>query len=164
MMKFDLHELVTRKFDWGDRIPDSLQHVWESHFEMIQNIKGIKSNRAVVPDDAISLDINTIDTADASYHLACAAIYARFKRKSGNYSCQLIFSRSKLIPQGMSQPRAELFAATFNAHTGKIVKRSLQTYHKSSVKLTDSQIVLHCFHNENKQLKQWTRIRVIEIQ
>ena len=63
----------------------------------------------------------------------------------------------------MSQPRAELFAATLNAHTGEIVKRSLQTYHKSSVKLTDSQIVLHWLHNENKQLKQWTRNRVIEI-
>ena len=63
----------------------------------------------------------------------------------------------------MSQPRAELFAATLNAHTGEIVKRSLQTYHKSSVKLTDSQIVLHWFHNQSKQLKQWTRNQVIEI-
>ena len=129
---------------------------------MIPNIKDIKFNRAVVSDDAISLDINTIDTGDASHHLACAAIYARFKRKSGNCSCQLIFSRSKLIPQGMSQPRAELFAATLNAHTGEIVKRSLQTYHKSSVKLTDSQLVLYWLHNENKQLKQWTRKRAIE--
>ena len=76
MMKCDLHELVTRKLDWDDRIPDSLRHVWESHFEMIQNIKGIKFSRAVVPDDAISHDINTIDTGDASHHLACAAIYA----------------------------------------------------------------------------------------
>ena len=79
MMKCDLHELVTRKLDWDDRIPDRLQHFWESHFEMIKKIKGIKFNRAVVPDDAISLDINTIDTGDASHHLACAAIYARFK-------------------------------------------------------------------------------------
>ena len=38
MMKCDLHELVTRKLDWDDRIPDSLQNVSESHFEMIQNI------------------------------------------------------------------------------------------------------------------------------
>ena len=76
MMKCDLHELVTRKLDWDVRIPDSLRYVWESHFEMIQNIKGIKFNRAVVSDDAISHDINTIDTGDASHHLACAAIYA----------------------------------------------------------------------------------------
>ena len=27
MMKCDLHELVTRKLDWDDRIPDSLQHI-----------------------------------------------------------------------------------------------------------------------------------------
>ena len=80
MMKCDLHELVTRKLDWDDRIPDSPRHVWKSHFEMIQNIKGIKFNRTVVPYDAISLDINTIDTGDASHNLACAAIYARFKK------------------------------------------------------------------------------------
>ena len=63
----------------------------------------------------------------------------------------------------MSQPKAELFAATLSAHTGEIVKRSLQTNRKSSFKLTDSQIVLHWLHNENKQLKQWNRNRVIEI-
>ena len=63
----------------------------------------------------------------------------------------------------MSQPRAESFAATLSAHTGEIVKRSLQTNRKSSFKLTDSQIVLHWLHNENKQLKQWNRNRVIEI-
>ena len=116
-MKCDLHELVTRKLDWDD-------------IEMIQNIKGIKF---LIPDDAISLEINAIDTGDACHHLACTAIYAQFKRKSGNYSCQLIFSRSKLIPQGMSQAIAELLAATLNSHTGEIVKRSLQACHKSSV-------------------------------
>ena len=60
MMKCDLHKLVTRKLDRNDRIPDSLRHVWGSHFEMIQNIKGIEFNRAVVSDDAISLDISTV--------------------------------------------------------------------------------------------------------
>ena len=63
----------------------------------------------------------------------------------------------------MSQSKAELFAATLNAHAGETVKRSLQTNRKSSFKLTDSQIVLHWLHNENKQLKQWNTNRVIEI-
>ena len=45
----------------------------------------------------------------------------------------------------------------------KLSKDHYRHYHKSSVKLADSQIVLHWLHNENKQLKQWTRNRVIEI-
>ena len=60
----------------------------------------------------------------------------------------------------MSQPRAELFAATLDNIQ---VKFLLKTYHKSLIKLTDSQIVLHWLHNESRQLKQWTKNMVIEI-
>ena len=63
----------------------------------------------------------------------------------------------------MSQPRAELFAAVLNAHTGEVVKRSLGKYHQNSKKLTDSQIALHWISNSDKPLKQWVRNRVIEI-
>ena len=63
----------------------------------------------------------------------------------------------------MSQPRAELFAAVLNAHTGEVVKRSLGKYHQSYKKLTDSQIALHWVSSSNKPLKQWARNRVIEI-
>ena len=103
----------------------------------------IKFNRAIIPDDAVSLDIETIDTADASQALVCAASYARFKRRNGEYSCQLVFSPSKIIPKGMTMPRAELFAATLNACTGHVVKLSFDGYVKGCIKLTDSQIVLH---------------------
>ena len=163
MMKYDLHELVQRKLDWDDCIPDELRPIWQSNFEMIKEINNIRFNRAVIPNDAVSLDINSVNTADASKNLACSAIYVRFKKKSGNYSCQLVFSRSKLITSHMSQPRAELFAATLNAHTSHTVKRSLSKYHKDSVNLTDSQIVLHWLLNKDKQLKLWIRNRVIEI-
>ena len=130
---------------------------------MMQEIKNIKFNRAIIPKDAISLNINTVDTGDASKNIACVAIYARCERSNGDFLCQLIFSRSKLVPDSMSQPRAELFAAVLNAHTGEVVKRSLGKYHQSSTKLTDSQIALHWISNSDKPLKQWVRNRVIEI-
>ena len=38
-MKIDLHELVERKLDWDDVIPDNLRSVWVSNFEMIRNSK-----------------------------------------------------------------------------------------------------------------------------
>ena len=63
---------------------------------------------------------------------------------------ELIFSTSKLIPDGLSQPRAELFAATTNAHTGANVKRLLQENHKGKMKLTDSQVVPYCLSNHHK--------------
>ena len=123
----------------------------------------MKYRRAVVPEDAVSLDIDTIDIADASQSLACAVIYARFKRKNGEFSCQMIFARSKLLPEGITVPRAELIAAHLNATTGHVVKLSLGSFHKSSIKLTDSQVVLHWISNTEIVMGQWLRNRVIEI-
>ena len=93
---------------------------------MIQEIKSIKYSRTVIPSDAVNLKISTIDFGDASTTMAAVAIYARMLRKNGEYSKQLIFSRSKLISP-TSQPRAELEAALLNAHTGEVVKRALKS-------------------------------------
>ena len=119
-MKLDLHELVLQKLDWDDKIPDNLQPIWESHFQMMNEIKTLKYQRAVIPEDTIDTQIDTLDFGDASREIACIAIYARFKRKDGSYSCQLVFARSRLIPTKMTQPRAELYAALINTHTGEI--------------------------------------------
>ena len=109
------------------------------------------------------MDINTLNFGDASKSIACASIYVRFKRRNGQYSCQQVLSRSKLIPDGTTQPRAELCTALLNVHTGEIVRRSFSKYHKSAINLTDSQIVLHWISNDEHLLKQWIRNRVIEI-
>ena len=161
-MKLSLVDLVDNNLNWDDTLPNELKDIWMSHFEMIKELKSVRFNRAVIPEDAISMDINTIDSGDASKRIACSAIYVRFKRKCGDYSCQLIFSRSKII-KNLSPPRAELFAALLNTHTAEVVRRSLQKYFKHSIKLTDSQIVLHWLNNKGLPLKQWVRNRVNEI-
>ena len=38
-MKLDLHELVQRQLEWDDIIPDIFRPIWDSHFEMIKEIK-----------------------------------------------------------------------------------------------------------------------------
>ena len=161
--KLDLQELSIRQLDWDDAIPDELRPIWLNHFEMMQEIGNIRFKRAVIPPDAASLDIDTIDFGDASQSLICVAIYARFHRSNGQYSSQLIFARTRTVPKEYSLPRAELYAALINTHTSEIVKRSLGNLHKSSTKLTDSQIALHWISNDEKPLKQWVRNRVLEI-
>ncbi|XP_066935869.1 uncharacterized protein [Clytia hemisphaerica] len=161
-MKIDLQDLVQRKLDWDDVIPETLRPLWESNFQLIQEAGNLRFNRAVVPVDAVNLTMETLDFGDASSSMVCVAIYARFLRTNGEYSCQLIFSRTRAVPKGMSQPRGELYAALINTHTGEIVKRSLSKWHQSSMKFTDSQIVLYWLDNDQKPLKQWVRNRVIE--
>ena len=130
----------------------------------MKELKDLFFDRAVIPEDAIDLNVELLDFGDASKILVCVAIYARFKRKSGGYSCQLIFGRSRLVPDGTTQPRAELYAAVVNAHSGEVVRRSISKFHKKSTKFTDSQIVLHWLCNNEQVLKEWTRNRVIEVQ
>ena len=75
-------------------------------------MREIKFCRCVIQVNAVSLDTETIEISDASAKMACSAIYVRFRRRNGLYSCQLIFARSKIVPDNMTLPRAELFAAT----------------------------------------------------
>ena len=93
-MKLDLHELFPRKLDWDDVIPENLRLLWESHFELIQEINQLKYSRAIIPPDAASLNIDTLGFGDASQSAACVSIHARFKRSNVSYSCQLVLSRS----------------------------------------------------------------------
>ena len=70
-MKLDLRELCTRRLDWDDKIPDELKGIWKSNFELMSEMGKVKFNCATIPEDAVSLDIETIDTADASQALVC---------------------------------------------------------------------------------------------
>ncbi|XP_066928813.1 uncharacterized protein [Clytia hemisphaerica] len=130
---------------------------------MMQEIPNIKFKRAVIPSDATSLKVNTVDFGDTSKSLICTAIYARFPRPRWEFSSQLIFARTKVVPKDYTLPRAELFAALVNTHISEIVKRSLKSLHDSSIKLTDSQIAMYWISNHDKPLKKWVRSRVLEI-
>ena len=161
-MKLDLQELCRRKLSWDDVIPDNLYSIWLANFNTMKDIGDLRFNRAIIPSDAVNLDIETLDFGDASQSLICTCIYARFKLKNGQHSCQLVLARTRTVPSGMTLPRAELYAALVNTHTGEIVKRSFKGLVKSSFKFTDSQITLHWISNDEKPLKQWVRSRVVE--
>ncbi len=156
----DLHALVIEKLDWDD----NLRSIWETSFQVMGEINDIKYKRAVVPEDAVDLNINTLEFGDASRVLVCAAIYVRFLRKCGSYSCQLILGKTRLVPDEMTQPRAELYAAVVNTHSGETVRRALSKHVTGRMKFTDSQIAMFWFSKDDKVLKQWIRNRCIEIQ
>ena len=136
--------------------------IWSENFNVIQELGQLKFNRAVIPENAVNLDVETINVADAGDNLICAAVYARYKLKSGKYSCQLIFARTKVV-HDLTTPRAELEAAVLNASTGHVVRKSLAKWHKKCINLTDSQVVLHWINCTKLALKKWVRNRVIEI-
>ena len=56
-------------------MPSELKTFCVSNFDLMRQIGNIKFHLAIVPEDAISLDIETTETADAGEKLICAAIY-----------------------------------------------------------------------------------------
>ena len=64
-MKLDLRTLVNRKLDWDDKMPSDLEAICPTNFKTIRELADVPFYRAILPEDAVSLDINTIDTEDA---------------------------------------------------------------------------------------------------
>ena len=56
---------------WDDPIPAELQNIWNANFDVIKEIGNLQFQRAVIPSDAVSLNAETIETADAGEHLIC---------------------------------------------------------------------------------------------
>ena len=162
-MKLDVSDLHRLGLGWDDKIPENLREVWNNNFEMIEELGSLKYNRVIVPPNAKNLDIFTLDTADASSRLICVAIYARFELMNGSHSCQLVFSRTKVVPEGTTTPRAELMASSMNASTGFTVQKAFGKYHKRHLKLTDSMVAFYWINSTKSALKTFVRGLVIEI-
>ena len=161
--KLDLRVLVQRRLDWDDVLPDELRALWIDNFEMIQELRNLRFKRCVIPEDAARLEVSTIDMSDATCSIAVVAIYARILRKNGEYSCQLVFGRSKILTDGTTQPRAELIAARLNAQSGYVIKRSFGERFGGCIKMCDSQVALCWMNNSERPLNVGVRSQVTEI-
>ena len=160
--KLDVSRLHKVCDGWNDPIPNELKECWAANFDVINELGNIEFKRAVVPIDAVDLNMETINVADAGENLVCAAVYVRFLRRDGTYSCQLIFARTKVI-HDHTVPRGELVAAVLNASTGFVVKSSLGERVKRSWYVTDSQVTLYLINSTTAVLKTWPRNRVVEV-
>ena len=94
--------------------------------------------------------------------MTCAGCYIRFKLKNNAYSCQLILGKTKIVPEEMTLPRAELAAAILNVHVLEIVRRSLRNKCTDYLLVSDSEIALFWITSQTKRQKPWVRNRAIE--
>ena len=106
--------------------------------------------------------METIEAGDASQNMIVVGTYIRIKRANGKYSCQLALGKSKLVPKGLTIPRAELVAARLNSQVGHIVHRPLGDRHVKRYRVTDSEITLHWLNSWEKPLKQFVRGIVVD--
>eukprot|EP00794_Sanderia_malayensis_P010652 gene10652-biopygen7789 len=69
-MKLDLQDLCRRQLAWDDILPDELHQTWLTHFKTMNEIGNLRYKRAIVPEDAVNMDIETLDFGDASQSLS----------------------------------------------------------------------------------------------
>ena len=81
--KVDMSVLHQKCPTWDDPIPAEVRNTWLANFDVVKEIGNLKFRRAVIPPNAVSLDAETIETADAGEHLICVAIYIRYKLRDG---------------------------------------------------------------------------------
>ena len=161
--KLDLHQLVSMKLDWDDKIDPKFLNLWTAHLHTIQELRLISYPRAVIPANAVSPDISLIVSSDASEQIAIAAVHARFELQDGSYSCQLLTAKSKLV-KSSSIPRSELKGAVVGAVLAHTVCRNVRDRIKQITFVTDSTIILYWITRDYRPLMTSVRNSIIEIQ
>ena len=161
-LKLDLHDLVDLKLSWDQSIPDSFFEKWIRNIEKIQDIREIMFARTIIPEDAISPEVELIISSDASQYIAVATVHGRVRRKNGEYSCTLIAAKSKLTKE-LTIPKAELRGAVLATHLAHSIKHDVGEQLKWSIYVTDSSIVLFWLNQDQRPLGVTVRNAVIEI-
>ena len=161
-LKLDLHDLCLENLDWDDPVPESYLEKWISNLNDIQSIKELKFRRTIIPPDAASINFDLIVSSDASKSIAVASVHARVPLISGNFSCQLLTAKSKIVRYS-TIPRAELRAAVMSASLAHFAQFHLRNQISDSVYVTDSTIVLHWLNHDERPLETAVRNSVIEI-
>ena len=161
-LKLDLHDLCLEKLDWDDKIPDSYLEQWITNLDDIQALKEIRFRRTIIPPDAASLNVELIASSDASKFLAVASVHTRVPLTSGGFHCQLYSAKSKIVRYS-TIPRGELRAAVMSSSLAHSAKHNLRSQLIDSIYVTDSTIVLHWLHHDERPLETAVRNSVIEI-
>ena len=115
-----------------------------------------------MPADAVNVQVNLIVSSDASQNIAVSTVHARILRKNGDYSCQLLTAKSKLVNMS-TVPKAEIRAAVMGATLGHLAKYNLETQYEGAVYCSDSTISLHWIYQDQRALQTFVRNCVIEI-
>ena len=65
-LKLDVRLATEETSDWDDIVSTNLRAKWVNNFLRIEQMRGIRFNRAIMPPDAVSPKMNTITGADAA--------------------------------------------------------------------------------------------------
>ena len=161
MMKVHEREVVLKTNDWDDVVDKNTRNKWVKNFLLIEQLKGIRFNRARMPSNAVDTRMRLITLVDGAKDLVMISTYCGFRLDDSSWSNQHLIGRSAL---GLGTiPRNELQALIGGSNLSWIVRKSLTDWVDYSILAGDSEIALHWTISDTRKLSEWHRNRVIQI-
>ena len=162
VMKCHLRKVCVETEGWDDAMPDETRKLWVKNLFRLHSLQGIHFQRAIVPEDAVDLNLQLVAAVDAA-DVKVAGVWGRFKKKNGEYSCQLIIGRSLLSRVDSTIPKEELESLTIGSNLLWITRKALESWSHDYVLLGDSAISICWVTNTNKRLSIFHRNRCNQI-
>ena len=164
ILKADMRSAVEQTEGWDDPVPDELRGKWLKNFWMLEKLRGMKFQRAIMPEGAVSSKMNLIIAVDAADQcVKMAGAWGRFRLKSGLFSCQLVLGRSLLAEKDSTIPKMELDALTIGSNMGWVLKQTMGDWVESSILIGDSSIAMCWVTFTEKRLSLFHRNRCVQI-
>ena len=161
-MKLDVSEAVRETEDWDSVISTELHSKVIKNLWRLYKLKGLKFSRAMVPTDAVDGKLHLLCCVDAADKLKIVGVWARFRRRDGSFSCQLLIGRS-LLSRGGTIPKEELEALMIGSNLLWICRRALDDWLDDYSLLGDSVIALCWVSSEKKRLSLFHRNRCNQV-
>ena len=144
-LKIDLNAVCRDNGDWDAAVDPRYLDVWVENLLDIQRLADLRVPRNVFGGLEGGKEVELLVCCDASEVIAVAAVYARVREEGGEFTCNLVTAKTKLVGK-TTVPRAELRAVCLGASLGHTVKMSYEEHVKKVTYITDSAIAL-CWLN-----------------
>ena len=158
-----LRDTIEATKDWDTAMPDNLRDKWLKQFLLWEKLRGLKFNRAVMPEDAVDSKMRLILCCDFAQKMQVVGCWGGFRRKSGEWSCQHLLSRNLLAEKNQTIPKGELQSLTNASNMAWLLRKLLSEWVNDYIICGDSVIALCWVSTEKKSLSMFHRNRVIQI-
>ena len=136
MLKVHEIEVVMATADWDSVVDSNLRNKWVKNFLIIEQLRGIRFNRAVMPKNAADTRMRLITLVDGAKDLVMVSCWCGFRLLDGTWSSQHLIGRSAL---GVGTvPRNELQALIGGSNLSWIVRKALFDWIDSYIIAGDS--------------------------
>ena len=158
-----LGPMLAEAEDWVTPMPDSLRSRWLSQFLLWEKLRGMRFQRAVMPEDAADSKLRLIVKVDAANKMMVQGCWGGFRKKSGNWSCQHLLARVILSGKNSTIPKLELQSLTNGSNMCWLLRKMLDDWVENYIVCSDSNIALCWVSSEKSSLSMFHRNRVIQI-